>query len=75
MHMHFPGGARPELDPKASRVHWEDAKLDIEDYIANETGGLPKKIAIVGKHKWFIKLAVADVESFCFCKIATRNKD
>ena len=75
MHMHFPGGTKPELDPKASRVHWEDAKLDIENCIANETRGLPKKIVIVGKHIWHIKLAVANVESFCFCKIATRNKD
>jgi hypothetical protein len=75
MHMHFPEGTRPELDPKASRVHWEDAKLDIEKCIASETRGLPKKIAIVGKHKWLIKLAVANVESVCFRKIATRDKD
>jgi hypothetical protein len=75
VHMHFPKGTTPEHEASAVRVKYSDVRMDIEDCINDETKGLPKKIAIVGKDRSFVKAALADMESVCFWRCATPDKD
>lgn len=68
----------PEHEAGAVRVKYFDVKMDIEDCIEDETRGLPKKIAIVGKNslnRFLVKAASANMESVCFWRHATPDKD
>lgn len=73
--MHFPKGTTPEHEASAVRVKYFDVKMDIEDSIEDETRGLPKKIAIVGKDRFLAKAALANMESVCFWRHATPDKN